>query len=424
MADGPDKGSAGEKRSSATEVTRGSSNAWTVAAILTLILVIAAFTARLAGGPSTDGFVMLAAGVASAVLVLRLLVRAPAPPAASATEPLKDLLDSAGPAIVAMDSDAHLTYINPAGERMLGYDAAELTETYDHISILAPGEGKRLVVELEKLGAGKPAPGWDATPASRRAAYLKCVRDLPPSVVPAFEMQMQRKDGALVPVTLHMSGLRDAAGRFEGAVLVAMDQSGTLRQEQEDQESQERYRDLFEHSSNMIATLSPAGRFLYANPAWKQYFGLDNDGLMKLNSFEELFEAESRGEAAAYFRRALDGEAVDARAAASPFAGRPGAGSGAEPEPAAEGGQSAGGALPVARRHPAKAARAPAGAAAGSEPDRGRKRVAGSGGHAHSGSAVPLPGMGRGDPCGWSTPSWTGWSSGPRGACRGGALKP
>ena len=27
----------------------------------------------------------------------------------------------------------------------------------------------------------------------------------------------------------------------------------------------------------MIATLSPAGRFLYANPAWKRCFGLDND---------------------------------------------------------------------------------------------------------------------------------------------------
>ena len=110
---------------------------------------------------------------------------------------------------------------------------------------------------------------------------------------------------------MHVSGLRDASGKFEGAVLVAMDQSGMLRKEQVDQESQERYRDLFENSSEMLATLSPAGRFLYANPAWKQYFSLDKAALMKLNSFEELFEAESRGEAAAYFRRALDGEAVD-----------------------------------------------------------------------------------------------------------------
>ena len=48
-----------------------------------------------------------------------------------------------------MDADAHLTYLNPSAERMLGYNAAELTATYDHISILGPGEGVRLVVELD-----------------------------------------------------------------------------------------------------------------------------------------------------------------------------------------------------------------------------------------------------------------------------------
>ena len=47
-------------------------------------------------------------------------------------------------------------------------------------------------------------------------------------------------------------------------------------------ESQERYRDLFENSSEMIATLSPAGQFLYANPAWKKCFGFDTAALPHL----------------------------------------------------------------------------------------------------------------------------------------------
>ena len=221
--------SAGEKNSPAAKAGGGSSNAWAVAAVLALILVVIAFAVRLASGPSMDGFVMFAAGVASAVLALRLLLRAPAVEAPVKDELERDLVNSAGPAMIAMDAEAHLIYVNPSAERMLGYDGAELTKTYDHISILAPGGGIRLVEELEKLGAGKPAPGWDATPATRRVAYLECVRSLPPSVVPAFDMQMQRKDGTLVPVTLHVSGLRDAAGKFRGAVLVAMDQSGTLR---------------------------------------------------------------------------------------------------------------------------------------------------------------------------------------------------
>ena len=73
-------------------------------------------------------------------------------------------------------------------------------------------------------------------------------------------------------------------------------------------ESQERYRDLFENSSEMIAALSPAGRFLYANPAWKRCFGHDDATLLGLESFEQLFGPDCRGEAAALFRRVLHHE--------------------------------------------------------------------------------------------------------------------
>ena len=63
-------------------------------------------------------------------------------------------------------------------------------------------------------------------------------------------------------------------------VAVAVDQSAILHREQAQRESQERYRDLFENSSEMIATLSPTGQFLYANPAWKRCFGLEQHGLL------------------------------------------------------------------------------------------------------------------------------------------------
>ena len=68
---------------------------------------------------------------------------------------------------------------------------------------------------------------------------------------------------------------------------MAVDQSATFRQDHDLHESQERYRDLFENSSEMIATLSPAGQFLYANPAWKRCFGLDYAAMLALDSFEE-----------------------------------------------------------------------------------------------------------------------------------------
>jgi PAS domain S-box-containing protein len=285
---------------------------WPVLASLTLALATTAVVLRMVAGPRYDDLLVLAAAAAAVVLALRLPFRsrtAPRRPATLNDALMRELVESAGPAVVAVGVNGLLAYVNPSAERLLGYHAAELTSDWSTKDILAPGEGARLVAEMQKL-CGLEMP-TEPTPAGRLAAYLDCVASLPPSMVPSFDVQVLRKDGSAVPVTLHVSALRDAAGAPTGLVAVAVDQSATLRREQALRESQERYRDLFETSNEMIATLSPAGRFLYANPAWKRYFGHDNAALLSLESLDQLFSAESRGEAAALFRRALDGETID-----------------------------------------------------------------------------------------------------------------
>src|SRR5208282_3993153 len=118
------------------------------------------------------------------------------------------------------------------------------------------------------------------TTADRLAAFFECVRSLPSGELPSFDAQVRRKDGELVSVTFHLSALRDASGEIGGLVAVAMDHATGLHREQSQRESQERYRDLFEDSSEMIATLSPQGKFLYVNPAWKECFGLEQSALL------------------------------------------------------------------------------------------------------------------------------------------------
>jgi PAS domain S-box-containing protein len=285
---------------------------WPILASLALVFATIAVILRMIAGPRYDSLLVLATVAAAAVLAL-WLVFIPRLSAQQKTEPgnelLNGLLDSAGPAVVAVGLDSRLIYVNPSAERLLGYHAAELTSEWSSTDILAPGEGARLVTEMQKLCGMEKLT--EPTPAGRLAAYLECVTALPPSMVPSFDVQVQRKDGSAVPVTLHVSALRNAAGTPSGLVAVAVDQSATLRREQALRESQERYRDLFESSNEMIATLSPAGRFLYANPAWKRCFDHDDAALLNLDSFDQLFSAGSRGEAAALFRRVLDGEAVD-----------------------------------------------------------------------------------------------------------------
>ena len=288
---------------------------WLAFAILAVIMAAGAVLVRLMAGPRFDGLLILAACGSAVLLALRIprsRLTVEAVPASTPRPPndnLTNILQSAGPAVVAIGLDGRITFANPAAERMIGCDEAELKSMFGIVEILAPGETGRLVAEMQTL-TGIKRNGGD-TPRDRLAAYIDIVRTLPPSQVPCFDAQVRRKDGTIVPVTLHMSAMRDAAGAVGGLVAVAVDQSVTLRQEQDLRESQERYRDLFENSSEMMATLSPTGRFVYANPAWKRCFGLDQQALLALDSFDELFETAVRTEILTHFRRALEGEVID-----------------------------------------------------------------------------------------------------------------
>jgi len=285
---------------------------WPALAGVSLALTAVSVVALLAGGPRYDGLVLFACAASAGVLILRLTMRDAAPVetvTAPLPNPLKDLFESAGPGMVVIDLEGRLTYVNPSAERMIGYHAEELKKEWATFEILGPGEGVRLVQEMEKLVGIQRAPS--PTPAGRMAAYMDCVRTLPPSRVPSFDVQLRRKDGELAPITVHVSALRDEDGEIAGLVAVAIDKGATMRQDLAERESQERYRDLFESSTEMIATLSPAGKFLYANPAWKRCFGKEPAEMLELRSFDELFTNSSRTEVASLFRRALDGEPVD-----------------------------------------------------------------------------------------------------------------
>ncbi len=302
-----------EQPQPAPAVPGGFSLLWLILPFSILAVSVGAALARQFPRFHWESLPVVAAILATALFALllnRRLLRAGSVPGEEPIgEGLRQLLDSAGPGVVALDLAGRLIYCNPAAERMLGYRAIELAEQWETIEILAPGEAERLVAEMQKLCRVVRPPA--ITRDERRAAYMECVRSLSPSMVPSFDAKVRRKDGVHIPVMLHISGLRDTEGELSGIVGVAVDQSENLHRDHAQRESQERYRDLFEHSSEMIATLSPAGQFLYANPAWKRCFGLEQTALLDLRSFEDLFSDGVKTEVAALFRRALDGELVE-----------------------------------------------------------------------------------------------------------------
>lgn len=297
-------------RQSREGVRETSPSKWSVLAVLFLATAAGGITARIQGGPRYDWLLLATAIFAVGAVAMRLLADNAAEREAEnryAGDPLKDLLDSAGPIIVSVDLEGRLTYANPTAERLLGYHAAELVNKVETAELLAPGEGARLIAELQRLCGIDHGP--EPAAGGRTRAYVEVVRTLPPSQVPSFDTHLRHKDGTLFPVRLHVSTLRDREGEPTGLVAIALDQAATVHKDQWKRDARERYRDVFENSSEMIATLDLTGRFLYVNPAWKRCFSHNQSPAGEF--FDEAFTAESRADAAALLRRVLEGETID-----------------------------------------------------------------------------------------------------------------
>ena len=136
---------------------------WLAFAILAVIMAAGAVLVRLMAGPRFDGLLILAACGSAVLLALRIPRSRTMAPGSSPydrllpeNDALNNILHSAGPAVVAIGLDGRLTFANPAAERMIGCDEAELKSMFGIVEILAPGESC-------------PARGGDAKADGRQA---------------------------------------------------------------------------------------------------------------------------------------------------------------------------------------------------------------------------------------------------------------
>ena len=98
---------------------------WSVLAVLALVLAVGAVAMRLLAGPRFDWLLMVAACAAALLLAFRIPGRAsktpqPEPEDTPAVDPFQEILDSAGPALVAISPGRRLTYANPAASACSG----------------------------------------------------------------------------------------------------------------------------------------------------------------------------------------------------------------------------------------------------------------------------------------------------------------
>jgi PAS domain S-box-containing protein len=162
--------------------------------------------------------------------------------AALANARLAAIVDSSDDAIVSKDLDGIIMSWNRSAERMFGYTESE-----------ALGRSIRMIIPADRQGEEETV-----------LAHIRAGK-----AVTHFETLRLRKDGTLIPISLTVSPIRDAAGRVIGASKIARD----IRERAEAALASRRLAAVVESSDDAIITKDLNSVITSWNSAAERMFG-------------------------------------------------------------------------------------------------------------------------------------------------------
>ncbi len=164
-----------------------------------------------------------------------------------ATRQLAAIVESSEDAIASATLDGTITSWNPGAENLFGYSAAEIV-----------GRSSRLFV------------GPDAWPGFQR--MLETIGRQ--GGIHRYEARRRKKDGAPVDISVTLSPIYDDAGVVVGASAIGRDITARKRTELEQQQSEEKFRKIFDASTDVISINSLAdGRYIDVNGEFETFTG-------------------------------------------------------------------------------------------------------------------------------------------------------
>jgi PAS domain S-box-containing protein len=111
-------------------------------------------------------------------------------------------------------------------------------------------------------------------PPGRRDEVSQCIAAVREGrTIRPFETVRQTKDGRLIDVLLSVSPIRNPAGEVVGLSAVAHDIGKRVRAERKLRESEEQFREVFEHAPFGMSVAGPDGRIIQANAALCRMLG-------------------------------------------------------------------------------------------------------------------------------------------------------
>jgi len=168
---------------------------------------------------------------------------------------LASIVESSDDAIHSFTLEGTIVSWNHGAEVLFGYASQEILGK--SIAALAPpGCGNELRQCLETIRKG--------------------------CVVSPFDTVLQRKDGSGIDVLLSISPIRNPAGEVVGASGIAHDIGKRVRAGRELRDSEERFREFFEHAPFGMSVSGPDGRFVKVNAAFCRMLGYSEEGLLAI----------------------------------------------------------------------------------------------------------------------------------------------
>ena len=166
---------------------------------------------------------------------------------------LASIVESSDEAIYSVSLDGTIVSWNQGAEALFGYPSLEIIGKNADLLAL-PG---RLDEMRQCLGTIRKG-----------------------GVISPFETVLEGKDGRPIDVSLSISTIRNPAGEVVGASGIARDIGKRLRAERNLRESEERFRDVFEHAPFGLSVSGLDGRFIQVNRVLCRMLGYSEQELL------------------------------------------------------------------------------------------------------------------------------------------------
>ncbi|HUE22029.1 MAG TPA: PAS domain S-box protein, partial [Bryobacteraceae bacterium] len=160
---------------------------------------------------------------------------------------LAAIVQCSSDAIISLDAEGVIRTWNAAAESLYGYSAEEIV--------------------------GRPAV--ELCPPNRRDSGARNIASIVGGApFPSFETEHMRKGGAVFPVSVTASPVRDGAGRSVGGSIVIRDITEQKRARAALMESENRFRALVQNSNDIITLIDPRSIILFDSPGVFELLGV------------------------------------------------------------------------------------------------------------------------------------------------------